>query len=84
MPNYGETSDEGLMGYVKENAGKGIYATFIGVGVDFNTKLTEVISDVKGANYYSVHNSSEFKTRMGEEFEYMVTPLVFDLELNCT
>ena len=82
MPNYGETSDEGLMKYVKENAEKGIYTTFIGVGVDFNTNLTEAISDVKGANYYSVHSSKEFKNRMGEEFEYMVTPMVFDLELN--
>ena len=82
MPNYGETSDEGLMKYVKENAEKGIYTSFIGVGVDFNTELTEAISDVKGANYYSVHSSKEFKNRMGDEFEYMVTPLVFDLELN--
>ena len=82
MPNYGETTDKGLMSYVKENAEKGIYTTFIGVGVDFNTKLIETISDVKGANYYSVHNSRAFKRRVGEEFEYMVTPLVFDLELN--
>ena len=82
MPNYGRTDDEGLMSYVKLNAEKGIYTSFIGVGVDFNTELIEAISDVKGANYYSVHNSKEFKERMGEEFEYMVTPLVFDLELN--
>ena len=82
MPNYGETDDEGLMSYVKLNAEKGIYTSFIGVGVDFNTELIQTISDVKGANYYSVHNSKEFKERMGEEFEYMVTPLVFDLELN--
>ena len=51
-------------------------------GVDFNTQLIEEISDVRGANYYSVHNSKEFKERMGEQFEYMVTPLVFDLNLN--
>ena len=82
MPNYGRTDDEGLMKYVKENADKGVYTSFVGVGVDFNTELTEAISNVKGANYYSVHNSQEFKNRMGEEFEYMVTPLVFDLELN--
>ena len=82
MPNYGETTDEGLLKYVKENADKGIYTSFIGVGVDFNTKLIEKITDVKGANYYSVHNSEQFKRKMGEEFEYMVTPLVFDLQLN--
>lgn len=82
MPNYGKTDDEGLMKYVKENAEKGVYTSFVGVGVDFNTELIEAISDVRGANYYAVHNSKEFKDRMGEEFEYMVTPLVFDLQLN--
>ena len=82
MPNYGTTSKEGLFGYVNQNADDGIYTTFIGVGVDFNTKLIETISDVKGANYYSVHTVKEFEERMGEQFEFMVTPLVFDLELN--
>ena len=82
MPNVGTTSKQGLMNYVKENASSGIYTSFIGVGVDFNTELIEKISDVKGANYYSVHSATDFKKRMGEEFEYMVTPLVFDLNLN--
>ncbi len=82
MPNYGTTSSEGLMSYVSDNANNSIYTTFIGVGVDFNTELIEAISNVRGANYYSVHSSSEFKERMGEQFEYMVTPLVFDLQLN--
>lgn len=82
MPNYGTTSKNSLLSLVKDNSTNGIYTTFIGVGVDFNTELTEAISDVRGSNYYSVHNSKEFKERMGEQFEYMVTPLVFDLELN--
>ena len=82
MPNYGDTSEDGLLAKVRSNSNDGIYTTFIGVGVDFNTKLIEEITDVKGANYYSVHNSQEFKERMGEQFEYMVTPLVFDLNLD--
>ena len=31
MPNYGMTSTEGLLSYIKNNADKGIYTTFIGV-----------------------------------------------------
>ena len=81
MPNLGTTSKGELTKYVKDNANKGIYTTFVGVGVDFNTEVIECLSDVKGANYYSVHNSEEFKKTMGEDFDYMVTPLVFDLEL---
>jgi len=82
MPNTGTTNKDDILTMVKENSENGIYTTFIGVGVDFNTEVVERISDSKGANYYSVHSSSEFKKRMGEEFEFMVTPLVFDLDLN--
>lgn len=81
MPNLGNTSKGELTKYVKDNADKGIYTSFIGVGVDFNTEVIECLSDVKGANYYSVHNTDEFKKIMSDDFDYMVTPLVFDLEL---
>ena len=81
MPNLGETDDLGLFRMLADNADQGIYTTFIGIGVDFNTKLVEEITKIKGANYYSVHSASEFKKRMDEEFDYMVTPLVFDLRL---
>lgn len=81
MPNAGKTSKEDLFSMINENATKGTYTSFIGVGVDFNTAVIEKLSDTKGANYYSVHSSKEFKERMGEQFEYMVTPLVFDLNL---
>ena len=81
MPNMGETSRDELAKDIKKNADNNIYTSFIGVGVDFNTAVIETLSDVKGANYYSVHSSEEFKKIMSEDFEYMVTPLVFDLEL---
>src|SRR3989338_10754861 len=82
MPNIGQISEEGLFGLTKENADNKIYTTFIGVGVDFNTELVESITKIRGANYYSVHSGKEFKQRMDDEFEYMVTPLVFNLNLN--
>lgn len=82
MPNTGDISEDGLMGQMANNANDGIYSSFIGIGVDFNTELIESISKVRGANYYSVHNSADFKKRMDEEFDFMVTPLLFDLELN--
>ncbi|MFW5746436.1 MAG: VWA domain-containing protein [Nanoarchaeota archaeon] len=81
MLNQGVHSEEGLFGMTRGNADNGIHTTFIGVGVDFNTELVEEITKIRGANYYSVHSAEEFKTRMDDEFEYMVTPLVFDLGL---
>ena len=81
MPNLGETGDLGLFRMLEDNADNGIYTTFIGIGVDFNTELVENITKIKGANYYSVHSAKEFRERMDDEFDYMVTPLVFDLRL---
>lgn len=82
MPNYGDISENGLTGRIEQNAKKAIYTSLIGVGVDFNTQLTEKLSDVRGSNYYSVHNSDEFNKILAEQFDYMVTPLVYDLNLS--
>jgi len=81
MPNIGEISSGGLLGMTEDNADKKIHTTFIGIGVDFNTELVEYITKIRGANYYSVHSAAQFQERMDDEFEYMVTPLVFDLQL---
>jgi Ca-activated chloride channel family protein len=53
----------------------------VGIGVDFNTELVEALTKVRGANYFSVHSSEEFKRHLDEEFDFMVTPMVFDLDL---
>ena len=81
MPNQGELREDGLFGLVKSASKDGIYTTFIGVGVDFNNDLVEAVSKTKGANYFAVHSHKEFSKRMDKEFDYMVTPLVFDLQL---
>lgn len=82
MPNTGETNEEVMLKIFRDNAAKGIYTTFIGIGVDFNTELVEGITKIQGANYYSIHSAEEFRNRMDDDFEYMVTPLVFDLQLH--
>lgn len=81
MPNTDLVSEFGLFGMIEKNAQKSIHTTVIGIGVDFNTELVEHITKVRGANYYSIHSSSSFLDRMTDEFEFMVTPLVFDLVL---
>lgn len=81
MPNRGELSDDKLFGMAKKASEKGIHTTFIGVGVDFNNDLVEYVSKTKGANYFSVHSSKTFKELLDDEFDYMVTPLVYDLTL---
>ncbi len=82
MPNTGQISESGLFGITKTNSERRIYTTFIGIGVDFNTELIDYITKIKGSNYYSVHSATEFKERMDTNFDYMVSPLVFDLSLD--
>jgi Ca-activated chloride channel family protein len=79
QPNTGDFSSSGLFNNMRTNADSRIYTTFIGIGVDFNTDLIEQISKIKGANYYSAHSYYQFKQRIEEEFDFMVTPLVFNL-----
>ena len=81
MPNTGEISQGGLFGMVRGNAENDVHTTFVGIGVDFNTELVEELTKIRGANYYSVHSAGEFNKRMVDEFDLMVTPLVFGLEL---
>ncbi|MEF8813239.1 MAG: VWA domain-containing protein [Halovenus sp.] len=81
QPNLGETSTGGLRETLEDNAATGLYTTFVGIGLDFNAELVDEITAIRGSNYYSVHSAEEFERRMGEQFEYMMTPLVFDLSL---
>ena len=80
QPNLG-LGEEGIAGIAKNHVSKKIHTTFIGIGVDFNTELVEKILKIRGANYYAVHSPTEFKKQMDKNFDYMVTPLVFNLEL---
>ncbi|MBO5005390.1 MAG: VWA domain-containing protein, partial [Clostridia bacterium] len=45
MPNVGTTNKSGLLKYIESNSKNGIYTSFIGVGVDFNTEVIESLSN---------------------------------------
>ena len=81
MPNLGNTDEYHLALLAEDNAEANIYTTFIGVGLDFNSELIRAITQTQGANYFAVHSREEFKQQLDDNFEYMVTPLVFDLTL---
>ena len=82
MPNQGALEENELYRIGNTNAEKGIHTTFIGIGVDFNTELVEALTkELRGANYFAVHSSSDFKKRLDVEFEYLIAPLLYDLTL---
>jgi len=82
MPNRGATGEAEIVERFDDAAGKHVHTTFVGIGLDTNADLVESISGVRGANHYFVHSTAEFEERLGDEFTYMVTPLVFDLSLD--
>ena len=81
MPNAGTTGEDALTELFAEAAVEGIHTTFVGMGLDANAELAETLSGIRGANHYFIHSAEEFKQRLGDEFDYMVTPLVYDLTL---
>jgi len=81
MPNTGETGASGLTELFEDAAADGIHTTFVGMGLDANAELTDALSGIRGANHYFIHSADEFEQRLGDEFDYMVTPLVYDLDL---
>ena len=86
QPNRGSIlSDKGFESLIIDLETNNIYTTMIGIGVDFNAGLVKAMTDeIRGANYYSVHSAADFKQRLDDEFTYMVTPLVFDLNMILT
>ncbi|WP_439027907.1 vWA domain-containing protein [Haloarchaeobius sp. DT45] len=81
MPNIGDVSADSLEDRLAREAESNVHSTFVGIGVDFNSDIVDQITSVRGANYYSVHSAKQFEERVTDGFEYMVTPLVFDLSL---
>jgi Ca-activated chloride channel family protein len=82
MPNTGATGDSELTQLFADAAAEGVHTTFIGMGLDANAELADTLSGIRGANHYFIHSATEFERRLGEEFDYMVTPLVYDLNLD--
>eukprot|EP01083_Nonionella_stella_P017483 48924_1 len=84
QPNISTTNPTSLLAMVAKSASDNqhrIYTTFIGIGLDFQASLIQHISRTRGCNYYSVQSSEAFMNRMDNEFEFMVTPLVFNVSL---
>ena len=81
MPNVGATGSGELTELISNYADKRIYTSFLGIGLDSNSGLINKLSNLKGANYHSVNSASEFKKVLADEFDYMVTPVVFNLKL---
>ena len=80
--NTGELNINFFKSQIQKNAERHIYTTFIGLGIDLQTSLIQEITNHRGANYFTVNDENNFSKLLDEDFNLIVTPLVFNLQLS--
>lgn len=80
--NQGTRDGGALCNAIEEAAREqGVLSTVVGIGIDFDVKLTDRLARVRGANYFTVHTTEEFIQQLTEELGYMMAPLAFDVSV---
>lgn len=59
----------------------GVYVSIIGVGVEFDTQVTDIISKNRGCNYFSVTKNDELEEIIISEFVSNFFPIAFNVDL---
>ncbi|MET0403657.1 MAG: VWA domain-containing protein, partial [Cystobacter sp.] len=81
MPNVGSTGQGEFMNLVREASTRGQDLTVFGVNLAFNQQLITNISSVRGASSFYLSNAERTRTVFDEDFDYLVTPLAYDLKM---
>jgi len=76
--------DEGdqLLSKAIQNSSENIFTTFIGLGIDFNIELVDKLGKIKAHNYFAVKSVPSFRKIMDAEFDYIVSPDVFNVDIS--
>lgn len=81
LPNVGG-SEKCLLDLAKRAAERSsIYITYIGVGLNFNSDLIYELTKIRASNYFSVHSKENFRRILLTDFNYIVTPIAFDIRI---
>jgi Ca-activated chloride channel family protein len=81
IANTGSVDTETFISQANAAAEKGIGLTVFGVGIDLNQELVLAISRLRGGNYAYLADYERIATVFDEDFDYLVTPLAYDLKL---
>ncbi|CAJ1410018.1 unnamed protein product [Effrenium voratum] len=66
---------------VAEQAANGLYVSFVGIGMDFNADLAEVLTRHRGSNYFCVTRHEELYKTMVTDFHLNFFPVAFNVEV---
>ncbi len=82
QPNVGATQPDEFLPMVKAYGEMEIGLTLFGVGFEFGPELAAALSQVRGANYFYLDSQQRIVEVFDRDFDYMVTPLAYDLYLH--
>ncbi len=80
-PNVGDTSANGFLAQARAHADRGVGISVFGLGLDLGTELATEISEVRGGNHFTLLEPEAIEAVFDEEFDYLVTPVAYDLEV---
>lgn len=80
-PNIGRTDSMSFRQLTERYAKVGIGLSAFGVGIDFGYDLVYHISQLRGGNFFYLESPEKIARVFDTEFDYMVTPLLYDLNL---
>jgi Ca-activated chloride channel homolog len=84
LPTVGAMRGSELISVMERYADDPIGATIFGVGVNFGHELISEISQVRGGNFFYLNDFDRVIQVFDEEFEFLVTPLAYDVKLTAT
>lgn len=80
QPNVGGTQAGDFVPLLETNAAEGRHLTAMGLGLDFGQALVSKLSATRGANFVFLADNQRLRTVFDQDFDFLVTPLAFDLE----
>ncbi|WP_224248388.1 vWA domain-containing protein [Hyalangium gracile] len=84
MPNVGATGEGEFMDLLRSHSQQGRDTTVFGVNIAFGQELVTKISAVRGSNYFFLSNAERTRTVFDEDFDFLVTPIAYDLRMALT
>ncbi len=81
LPNSGRVDTASFTSLAERYARERIGLTAFGVGLDFGHDLIYRISKLRGGNYFYLETPEKIAKVFDGEFDYLVTPLVYDLKV---
>lgn len=82
MPNAGRTDSASFRQLTERYANQKIGLTAFGVGIQFGQDLVYHISQLRGGNSFYLESPEKIAKVFDQEFDYLVTPLVYDLKVH--